>query len=134
MKLFDNKNNNVVGVDLGAPSIKLVELNNEGNQPTLITYGVINKQNEGLFDDSKQKTIANLKELMTESRITTENAIGALPASSVFSTMVTLPDMPQKEIDSAIQWEAKKLIPMPLEKMSLNWHVLKNGGEALQKR
>ncbi len=63
---------------------------------------------------------------MQQARTTTNEVVGALPTSSVFSTIVDFPKMPTKEIDSAIKWEARKLIPLPLEKMSLHWHILPN--------
>jgi type IV pilus assembly protein PilM len=33
-----------------------------------------------------------------------------------------MPVMPKNEIEAAIRWEAKKMVPLPLEKMSIDWH------------
>jgi len=127
-KIFNKKKDeSVVGVDLGSAIIKLIELKKENNQPRLVTYGLATKEKNEVSSEAglnKEKIIANLKQTFTLARVTTNKVIGALPASSVFSTIVELPQMPTKEINSAIRWEAKKLVPLPVEKMNLNWHIL----------
>ncbi|MCX6741038.1 MAG: pilus assembly protein PilM, partial [Candidatus Parcubacteria bacterium] len=36
----------------------------------------------------------------------------------------TLPVMSKKELSQAIQWEAKKVVPMPLEEVILDWEII----------
>ena len=128
--LFSKNNNNdsLVGVDLGVATIKIVELKNNHKKPTLVTYGVSSgdRQTAGKI---QQNISTDLIYLMQQARTTTSNVVGALPTSSVFSTIIDLPKMPTKEINSAIKWEARKLIPLPLDKMSLHWHVLPSSKE-----
>jgi len=35
--------------------------------------------------------------------------------------------MPKKELVAAVQWEAKKFVPMPIEEMILDWKILEDG-------
>lgn len=126
MSLFTNKNsiNSLVGIDLGTSVIKIVELKKENDKPRLVTFGIsTDEKNESTLPIA-DKVSNNLIELMKRARVTTERVVGALPATSVFSTIVELPKMSTKEVNSAIQWEVKKLVPLPIEKMSLNWHIL----------
>lgn len=127
MAFFNKKESSVVGIDLGSTSIKIVELKRSNNQPQLVTYGVALKDHTAAENSSLEgieKSVANLKEIINKARVTTNKTISALPATSVFSTIIELPNMPKKEINSAIHWEAKKFVPLPLEKISLDWDIL----------
>lgn len=127
IKRFSKKNESIIGVDLGSAIIKIVELKKENNKPRLITYGLATKEKHEVSSDTainKEMIISDLKQTISMARVTTKKAIGALPAISVFSAIIELPQMPVKEINSAIRWEAKKIVPLPLEKMNLNWHIL----------
>ena len=94
----NNDNNSLVGVDLGLATIKIVELKNDNKKPTLVTYGISS-------GDRKNKKEINhnispdIIYLMQQARTTTNKVVGALPTSSVFSTIVDFPKMPTKETD-----------------------------------
>ncbi len=121
------KNQSYVGIDLGGSSIKVVELKTENNRPQLVTYGFIDETYNIVKDDSpeaRQAIGAHLKELLKQSKVSTENAIAALPSFSVFSSIISLPAMNKKDLISAVRWEAKKFVPIPLEEMILDWEVL----------
>lgn len=124
-KLFSKKNNenSIVGVDLGVATIKIVELQNDNGKPSLVTFGVSTGDRQAT-KEINQNISTDLVYLMEQARTRTTNVVGALPTSSVFSTIIDFPKMPTNEIDSAIKWEARKLIPLPLDKMSLHWHIL----------
>lgn len=127
MAPYSKKYKNILGVDFGSRAIKMVQINHESGQPTLATYGVANMDASSLSADiSKNQTVygQTLANLVAQAHVSTEYAIGALPAVSAFTTVMDLPAMSKKELDSAIHWEAKKLIPLPLEKMSLDWHLV----------
>lgn len=116
-----------LGIDLGGTSIKAVELKNVNNRPQLVTYGFVESEYNIVKDDSKdaQHTIAShMKELIKQSRISTDRAVAALPSFSVFSSIISLPAMSKKDLISAVRWEAKKFVPIPLEEMILDWEVL----------
>jgi type IV pilus assembly protein PilM len=42
----------------------------------------------------------------------------------VFSSVINLNNANKKELSSVIEWEAKKLIPLPLEDMVLDWKII----------
>lgn len=126
MGLFSS-NYNYLGVNLGASSIKLVELANEKGVPKLVTYGFTDQSVNIIMDDSKEainKTADILRQLCKEAKITSNKVITALPTFSVFSSVISMPQMKKKDLDSAVKWEAKKIIPMPIDEISLDWHIL----------
>jgi type IV pilus assembly protein PilM len=127
MPLFAAKNKNVLGVDIGSHVIKIVELANQAGTPRLVTYGIAELDRQNLSTNIKQNIAFyadSLRALIDQSHATAGATVGALPATSAFTTVIQLPRMPKKEIDSAVRWEAKKLVPLPLEKMSLDWHIV----------
>ena len=117
-----------LGIDIGTTSIKLVELSKEKGIPTLLTYGYAERAISDIIKgDAKEilsKVAALLKKLYTESGIISYQAITALPNFSVFNSVITLPMMNKKELDSAVRWEAKKFVPMPIEDVVLDWRII----------
>ncbi|MBI5037316.1 MAG: pilus assembly protein PilM [Candidatus Kerfeldbacteria bacterium] len=121
------KKQSYVGIDLGGSSIKIVELQLEQNRPQLVTYGFIDETYNIVKDDTKEARAAiaeHLRELLKRAKVSTENAVAALPSFSVFSSIISLPAMNKKDLISAVRWEAKKFVPIPLEEMILDWEVL----------
>ncbi len=118
---------NILGVDLGSRRIKVVELGFENNKPKLVTYGIAELDKSSLSTDvKKNQTVyaSSLNQLLIAIHATTNLCVSSLPTLSTFTAMIELPAMPKKELDSAVRWEAKRLIPLPLDKLSLDWHVL----------
>lgn len=116
-----------LGVDLGATSIKIVELKEEAGRPRLLTYGYTEQTvgyPEKEFTETPEKAINLIKQICVEAKTTTRQAIAALPSASVFSSVINIPVSAGKDLASAVQWEAKKIIPLPLEEMILDWKVL----------
>jgi type IV pilus assembly protein PilM len=118
-----------IGIDIGGASLKIVELKNEKGRPKLQTYGYIEKPSPVLKVDStesKQKIVETLKKVLDKAKVSTNQVVAALPSYTVFSSVITLPEMKPKELDAAVHWEAKKIVPMPLEKMVLSYDELTN--------
>lgn len=124
------KTDSFVGVDIGSSSVKIVELKKQGSNLKLSTYGFTENKNEVANNDFG-KNVSYMAEVINEivkrAKVSGETAIAALPTFSVFSSIISLSNIKKGEIESAVQWEAKKLIPMPLEEMVLDWKIVKNG-------
>jgi len=121
--------NSYVGVDLGMSGIKLVELLNEKGRARLVTYAVADYpsvKNERNYMEGAAETSALIKKMLGKAKTTTRRCIAALPISSVFSSIITVPATNDKELKEAISWQAKKLIPMPLEEISLDSKTLES--------
>ena len=128
MALFSRKKS-YLGVDLGTSSIKLIELTEEAGKPKLVTYGFIEEPTDIVKNDSeeaKRRIILLLKELIKKTGTTCDRVVAALPSFTVFSSIISLPAMSKKDLNSAVRWEAKKFVPMPLEEMVLDWRLLKD--------
>lgn len=124
MGLFSKKpTNSYIGLDLGMSGVKLVELLNEKGRARLVTYAYADYPNiktERNYIESYAETGALIKTMLGRAKTTTKRTIAALPISSVFSSIISVPAANEKELKEAVQWQAKKLIPMPLEDISLD--------------
>jgi type IV pilus assembly protein PilM len=117
-----------LGIDVGSTSIKLVELTKEKGLPTLVTYGYAERAIGDIIKGDAKEIIVKvgtlLKKLYTEAGVTGYKSITALPNFSVFNSVITLPVMNEKELGAAVQWEAKKFVPMPIEEVVLDWRII----------
>lgn len=75
-----------------------------------------------------------IKSICKTSRTTSKTAVVSLPVSSVFHAVVTLPVVKKEELDHIVKAEVRKLLPMPLEEMALDYQVLKGMPEDKSQR
>ena len=126
MQLFSTVNS-YLGVDIGTASVKIVELENYKGQAKLKSYGYADINTNilrGATEQNNQLIASYIKEIIKKSRMESRQAIAALPTFSVFTSIISLPPMPKKDLASAVKWEAKKFIPLPIEDMILDWKIL----------
>ncbi len=122
------KKKSFLGVDIGTSSIKVVELAPGPNRvPRLVTYGRAEDASSITKVDSEEdirRLVVTLQEVCRRARVSSRKAVSALPAYTVFSSVISLPVMSQKELAAAVAWEARKFVPLPLEEMTLDWKLL----------
>jgi type IV pilus assembly protein PilM len=131
MDLFNKKKQDFLGVDIGTSSIKIVQLAREGSKAKLVTYGMIDVDADIIRNKTPEtiKLIAQaLERLIEKSRVSTKLCSTALPTFSVFSSVISLPQMARNDLASAVKWEAKKFIPFPIENMILDWKIINSDG------
>lgn len=127
MGFFRSNPKTVLGMDIGAGGIKFVEFLHVKGRPQLHTYAFMERKSgeveKSLLDDPQAAALV-VKQMLKEARTTTVRVVAGLPAASVFSSMLSVPASSGKELKQAILWQARKLIPLPLEEMVLDWRVL----------
>jgi type IV pilus assembly protein PilM len=123
MGFISSSSNSFLGVDIGSTSIKIVELKKQDGQAKLVSYGFSENLVAGKIDWLNNITLSAkiINNICQEAGITGTNAVSALPTFSVFSSIINLSNVSKKDLTQAVQWEAKKIIPMPLEDMILDW-------------
>lgn len=126
--MFFSRANSKLGIDIGTSSIKAVQLKKEQEKYFLETYGYVNvalenAPREGY--DAIVHTAEILKQLLARAGITVKKAVASLPNNIVFVSMIDMPDMSEKELKGAIEFEARRYVPLPLEEVTLSWSVLR---------
>lgn len=117
----------VFGLDLGTSLIKAVQLKKERGQLVLQAAGSTFTPPKGLASDAPldQEAVAEaVKKLLAEAKIGTKKVNTALPDAKVFSQVLELPLLTEKELKEALKWEAEQYIPFPLEEVNLDFTIL----------
>lgn len=127
--MFGFRKPTFLGIDFGTSSIKVVELSVKENRPILINYGEVSlasleragASNQGNYDAT---LTIYLRSLLDRMKVRTKDAYVAMPAFIGLITMVDFPSMSERELQEAIQFEAHKYIPSPLDEVALSWEVV----------
>ncbi|OIP65284.1 hypothetical protein AUK15_02095 [Candidatus Nomurabacteria bacterium CG2_30_43_9] len=120
----------VLGIDIGSSSIKVVMLEKVEEKIVLKNYGEIAlgpMAGAGVGQATNlptEKVAEALRDLLKESGIIARHTLIAIPFSASFLTVVELPDVVKKDLDSMIPLEARRHIPVPITEVSLDWWVL----------
>lgn len=124
---FSKKKEKSLGIDIGTSSIKVVELSrSSGDKIELTNYGEFSAGAEETFQSptvrlSSSQAAETVKQVLKEAQIDAASATMSVPAFSGFSTVISLPDMPDAELEQAATYEAKKYIPLPLTEVQFEW-------------
>ncbi len=122
MSFFGGKTaHTYIGVDIGASGLKVVELANEKGRAKLMTYGYTERlPGQSMispFDDPKG-TGEMLLKLCKKAGVKSNKVMAALPLTSVFSAIVSVPRMKhEKEMQPLVDAQVGKLTPLPLSEM-----------------
>jgi type IV pilus assembly protein PilM len=128
MALFGKKSEGYLGVDIGASGIKIVECVNEKGKPRLANYAfsvepleTVGKKDLRLVPE---ETAALLQKIIAKAKMQGTRAVASLPTYSVFTSVITIPEVERKALTEEIKEKAKRIIPLPSEEMVLDWKVL----------
>ncbi len=119
------KNKSILGIDIGTQSIKMIQLRTDDQ--FVETYGIV-EVGHPINMQSKPETVDQIVELLTNlitrAKVTTKRAVVSLPNSAVFTSVIDMPKMTDEELDQAIQYEAKKYIPLPTSEVTISWSLI----------
>ncbi len=134
--MFFSGSKSKLGIDIGTSSIKVAQLKKkEGEAFILETYGIVKVAYPGNPKpnfDIIAETASILKKLLIEAKTTAKKVIASLPNNVVFVSMIELPQMTGKELKNAVEWEARRYVPLPLKEVTLSWSAVEtepSGGQ-----
>lgn len=127
MSLFSFGGDNLfLGIDIGDSSLKMVELKKKNRKVSLTNYAFSENVSEVNFikiDDINYLAKAIVK-VKNDAGITATKVTASLPTFAVFSSIINLSNVEKRGIAMAVNEEAKKVIPLPLEDMILDWKII----------
>lgn len=121
-----NPRPNAIGVEIGTSAIKVVVL--KAGSPPILQHAVttptpIGSMRDGLVVEP-QAVATELKNLLAQHRITTRQAVTAVPNQSAVTRNIMVPRMERKDLQDAIKWEAERYIPYPIDEVALDFDLL----------
>ncbi len=136
---FFLKKNNLIGIDIGAHSIKIIEISKNKKKAIVENYAeVATKKEADIFIlDKDEKTIQSAEEKIAQSiksalrelKIKTKEAFFSVPVKASFFTTFSISPATEKEIEKSVSFYAKQYIPLPLSEVFFDWSTreAKNG-------
>lgn len=128
--LWQRKKNQVVGLDIGSASIKVVQIKREQGKAILETYGEIaNGPYRNLAVGQAailpaETLVGAIKDIFQEANITT-NLVGiSLPVRSSLLVIIDIPRVGKEMLPKVVPIEARKYIPVPISEVTLDWWVI----------
>ncbi len=114
------------GLDIGTSAIRVVQVKG-GTTKTLVAYGSMDIDRKLAQTDSNanlQKLGQAIRQLVQDSRISTNNVAVGIPSQKTFMTVVDIEKLEPKELDRTIRLRADSLIPNPLDESKIDWTLL----------
>jgi len=124
--------NRAVGIDIGASSIKVIQLRRENGRAILDTYGALSLaqyKEGGKIGQTVSLDIETLAQALAdalkESNVSSKNVVIGIPSVSCIIFILQLPvSIDERSLPSVVSTESKKFIPVPLEDVSLDWYTI----------
>lgn len=116
------------GLDIGTTSVKAVEVVPFKKELRLLAANSLPTPPKGMVSESEidqQVMAGTIKRLVEMAKIDTKLTNVALPENQVFTRVIEMPILSDKELTSAIKWESEQYIPLPEASVSLDWEVLR---------
>lgn len=100
----------MVGLDVGTNSVKAIELTQKGRDIEVTGFGQV----EVPADDPQARASA-VQDLLREGGFRTRNVVTGVSGKQVIIRYLNMVRMSDEELSNAIQFEAEKYVPFPLE-------------------
>lgn len=118
---------NFFGLEIGTDAIRVVELHGPAPNKSLVRYAYLPIDSRLSRSDSKadqQKLLQSIKNLLSQAKLSSNNAAVNLPSSRVFTTVAEFDRLNQSELGKALHFQADSLIPTPLAESKIDWALI----------
>lgn len=126
MFLF-KKNKEIIGIDIGSSSVKLIQLKDNKGSLQLLNVGIMPLPSEAIVDNTlmdRSTITATVKKLIESLGIKVKNVTCSISGNSVIIRKIVLPAMPQEELEDQISWEAEQYIPFDINDVNMDFQIL----------
>jgi type IV pilus assembly protein PilM len=125
----------LVGVDIGATSIKICLLKETRKGLGLVRFGYHALEPQTIVDRHVMNpgaVVEALSRSFQQNKIRQKEVALSVSGQSVISRKITVPIMTTAELDEQIQWEAENHIPFDIKDVNVDYEVLRRRPEAGQ--
>ncbi|MEW6036813.1 MAG: pilus assembly protein PilM [Pseudomonadota bacterium] len=125
---FGRKKPLLLGIDISAAAVKLLELSKKDNGYQVESYGVVPLPRNTVVDNTiaePDNVSAAVRAVVKQSGTPLRHAVVAVPGSVVIAKRITMPaGLEGDELEAQIELEADQYIPHAREEVSLDFEVL----------
>lgn len=115
------------GLDIGRSFIKLIEVEISGKKKIVTAAQSIQTPAGGIQSDSPvdlKKLSDAIRSCVDAAKINGRSANISLTEAQVVTRLIEMPNLTDKELAAAINWEAEQYIPLPLKDVNLQYKVV----------
>src|SRR4030043_1136352 len=130
--MFLGKKKDVVGLDIGSSSVKLVELNRAKSGFNLQNLGLSPLPPEAIVDGALMDSVTiidAIRDLVSTTKTKRKDVVTSVSGHSVIVKKITLPFMTEAELEESIHWEAERYIPFDINDVIFDFQILGYGSE-----
>jgi len=121
------KKNQLVGLDIGSYSIKLVEIEHKKEEKILKNIGIAHIPAGSLYPNGIKDPEAikrGVVQLFDNLKIKNRKVAISLSAASVIAKKISLADKDDLDLENAIRREAEQFVPFDIEDVSLDFDIM----------
>ncbi len=118
-----------VGLDIGASSVKAVQLKADRGAYDLVRLGIAPLHPETIVDGvimDSGTVISAIQQIFSENQIITKDVVVAVSGHSVIVKKIKVARMKPDEMEEAIAFEAEQYVPYAIEDVNLDFQVLES--------
>jgi type IV pilus assembly protein PilM len=126
---------NLVGVDIGASSVKVCQVRDSRRGPSLVRFGFAQLPPHAIVDGQVMDSgvvVETISKVFRDAKIRERAVAVSVSGQSVIIRKITVPMMTAEELDEQIQWEAEQHIPFDIKDVEVDYQVLKRRPETSQ--
>lgn len=115
------------GLDIGASTLKLVWLEDKAGALYLRAATMTPTPPKGMVSDApldEEEMARVIQKAVVDAKVESRLVNLALSESQVYTKVLEMPVLSDRELRSAIYWEAEQYIPVPLSNITLTWSIL----------
>jgi type IV pilus assembly protein PilM len=130
-----SKKNQLIGLDIGSHSIKVVEIDDGKKGRILKNFGVIGLPPDAIVEGSiKEMDIVSsaIKTLLQNLKVKNKHVATSISGFSVIIKKITVSSKEESELESTIQDEAEQYIPFDINEVNLDFDILSGEKEPVE--
>jgi len=121
------KKNELVGLDIGTSSVKVIQLKRAGKGFELLHLGIAAIPPETIVDGvimDANAVVSTINQIFAENAIKTKDVAVAVSGHSVIVKKIRMTQMKEEELRESIQWEAEQYIPFAIEDVNIDFQII----------
>lgn len=126
--LFSRQNKAIVGLDIGAHSVKMVKLKRSKNGFAVENIAIRELPPEAIISDEvrdREAVVFNIQSVMDECEVKTKDVVVSLSGHALITDKLLIDKKTGNEAEQAILFEAEQRSPFDVEDVALDHHVIR---------
>ncbi len=120
-----SKNKRLIGLDIGSYSVKALGIDFNGTDQKVECLAISEVDRKARQNGRNPEVLTKLiKSCLAEGHIVNKEVVIMVSGAQVFIRRVTMPPMPEEELEEVIPFEVQKYVSLPIDKMAVDYMVV----------